>query len=110
MKTVEKIQLTHPEGKKAIAMDKQKYDALRTSFLVCLKKKKVAPFDDLALAVKKDLEKKKIIIEGNLAWNLFSVTLDLVAKKEVVKDRTSSPIQYSINIGGGKRNISNFSL
>jgi hypothetical protein len=96
MKTVEKIQLTHPEGKKAIAMDKQKYDALRISFLACLKKKKVAPFEELVLAVKKDLEKKKITIVGKLEWNLFSVTLDLVAKKEIIKDRTNSPIQYSI--------------
>jgi hypothetical protein len=96
MKAVEKIQLTHPEGKKAFAMDKQKYDALRTSFLACLKKKKIATFDELALAVEKDLAKKKIIIVGKLAWNLFSVSLDLVAKKEIKKDRTISPIQYSI--------------
>jgi hypothetical protein len=97
MKTAEKIQLAHPDGKKAIAMDKQKYDALRTSFLACLKKRKVANFDELVLDVQKDLEKKKIVIVGKLAWNLFSVSLDLVAKKEIVKDRTSSPIQYSIN-------------
>ncbi len=97
MKTVEKIQLTHPEGKKAIAMDKQKYDALKNSFLACLKIRKVAPFEKLLLDVQKDLAKKKITIVGKLAWNLFWVSLDLVAKKEIVKDRTSSPIQYSIS-------------
>ena len=56
---MEKIQLTHPEGKKAISMDKVKYEALKTSFLACLKKRKVAPFQKLLADVENDLKKGK---------------------------------------------------
>ena len=94
---MEKIPLTHPEGKKAISMDKVKYEALKTSFLACLKKKKVAPFQELLLDVENDLKKRKVKVEGKLEWNLFWVTLDLEAKKELYKDRTLSPIKYSLS-------------
>ena len=94
---MEKIPLTHPEGKKAISMDKQKYEALKTSFLACLKTKKVAPFQELLSDVEKDLKKRKVKVEGKLEWNLFWVTLDLEAKKQLYKDRTLSPIKYSLS-------------
>ena len=94
---MEKIQLTHPEGKKAVSMDKIKYEALKTSFLYCLKIKKVAPFQELLSDVETDLKKRKVKMEGKLEWNLFWVTLDLEAKKELHKDRTSSPIKYSLS-------------
>ncbi len=94
---MEKIQLTHPEGKKAISMDKIKYEALKTLFLACLKKRKVAPFQELLLDVENDLKKRKVKVEGKLEWNLFWVTLDLEAKKELYKDRTLSPIKYSLS-------------
>ncbi len=75
-------------------MDKTKYENLRFSFLACLKKRKIASFQELLSDVEMDLLKRKILIEGKLEWNLFWVTLDLEAKKELNKDRTSSPIQY----------------
>ena len=95
--TMEKIQLTHPEGKKAVSMDKIKYEALKSSFLACLKRKQVAPFQELLADVEKDLKKRNVKVEGKLEWNLFWVTLDLEAKKDIFKDRTSSPIKYSIS-------------
>ena len=94
---MEKIQLTHPEGKKGVSMDRTKYEALKSSFLACLKRKKVAPFDELLSDVEKDLKKRKVTIEGKLEWNLFWVTLDLEAKKQIFKDRSSSPIKYSLS-------------
>jgi hypothetical protein len=94
---MERVQLTHPEGKKGTTMDKAKYEALKTSFLTCLKQKKVAPFQELLKEVEKDLKKRKVKIEGKLEWNLFWVTLDLVSKKAIKKDRTSSPIKYSLS-------------
>ena len=92
---MEKIALTHPEGKNGVAMNKDKYETLKVSFLSCLQKKKVATFDELLADVEKDLEKRKQKIEGKLQWNLFWVTLDLESKKEIIKDRSSSPIKYS---------------
>ncbi len=94
---MERIQLTHAEGKKAPTMDKAKYDALKASFLACLKTKKVASFHELLVDVEADLKQRKTDITGKLEWNLFWVTLDLESKKELNKDRTTSPIKYSLN-------------
>ncbi|MEO6978184.1 MAG: hypothetical protein ABI113_07370 [Mucilaginibacter sp.] len=93
---MEKVQLIHPEGKKAISMDKNKYDILKSAFIECLKAKKPAPFDELLLCVKAGLESKKIEIKGVLQWNLFWVSLDLEARQELKKDKTVSPYIYSI--------------
>ena len=35
----QKIQLKHPDGKKAVSMNKEKYDRLKKAFLNHLKKK-----------------------------------------------------------------------
>ena len=94
---MEKIQLIHPEGKKAVSMDRAKYEALRTSFLSSLKAMKTANFQELLLAVEKDLTKRKVKVEGKLEWNLFWVTLDLEAKKEVYRDKRVSPMKYSLS-------------
>jgi len=93
---MEKIQLKHPEGKKAISMDKSKYEALKTSFLNCLKVRKVAPFEELLLDVMADLKKENIQIAGVIKWNLFWVTLDLEARNDLKKDKTASPYRYSL--------------
>ena len=37
MDMTEKIQLIHPQGKKAIKMDQQKYELLKQYILACLK-------------------------------------------------------------------------
>lgn len=92
---MEKIQLKHPQGKKAVSMDKSKYDALKTAFVSCLKAKGTATFDELLADVNADLEKKKIKIQGVVQWNLFWVTLDMEAKGELKKDNTVSPYRYS---------------
>ncbi len=93
---MEKIQLKHPEGKKAISMDKVKYDTLKTSFIDCLGIKKAATFDELLADVTADLENKKIKIQGVLQWNLFWVTLDMEANDELKKDKKVSPYIYSL--------------
>lgn len=78
-------------------MDKLKYEALKTSFLACLTLKKVAPFQELLADVENDLKNRKVKVEGKLSWNLFWVTLDLEAKKELYRDRTLSPVRYSLS-------------
>lgn len=86
----------HPEGKKAIPMEKTKYDALKSAFIECLKAKKAAPFDELLGCVKANLVNKKTEIKGVLQWNLFWVSLDLEARQELKKDKTVSPYMYSL--------------
>ncbi len=92
---MEKIQLKHPEGKKAISMDKVKYDTLKTSFIDCLGIRKTASFDELLSDVNADLQNKGINIQGVVQWNLFWVTLDMEANNELKKDKTASPYRYS---------------
>jgi hypothetical protein len=93
---MEKIHLKHPEGKKAISMEKAKYDALKTSFVKCLKIKKMASFDELLADVTADLKNKKIEIQGVIQWNLFWVTLDMEANKDLKRDKKVSPHLYSL--------------
>jgi hypothetical protein len=93
---MEKIQLIHPEGKKAIKMDRDKYDVLKTTFIDCLKEKQAAPFDELLMCVKAALITQKTEIKGVLQWNLFWVSLDLEARQELKKDKTVSPYIYSL--------------
>ena len=93
---MEKVQLKHPEGKKAISMEKAKYDALKSSFIDCLKAKRIAPFDELLADVTADLQNKKIKIKGVIQWNLFWVSLDMEANKQVKKNKAVSPYLYTL--------------
>jgi len=93
---MEKILLKHPEGKKAISMDKAKYNNLKTSFIECLNIRKSASFDELLSDVATDLQNKGIKIQGILQWNLFWVTLDLEANNALKKDKKVSPYMYSL--------------
>ena len=93
---MDKVQLVHPEGKKAISMQRSKYDIFQTSLLACLKTKQPLSFTELLSAVEQDLKKKKLTVQGKLEWNLFWVTMDLVAKKKINTDRAVSPILYTL--------------
>lgn len=89
-----KIQLTHPEGKKAPAMEKDRYDTLSASFLVCLQANEGFTFDQLAAEVAKHLADTGQKITGKLEWNLFWVTLDMEAKGIIRRDKKVSPMRY----------------
>lgn len=93
---MDKIQLIHPENKKAISMDRVKFDTLKDSCMICLKKIKQGSFKDLLAEVEKDLKHRNKKVAGKLEWNLFWVTLDLEARKEIHRDKTVSPFVYSI--------------
>ncbi len=93
---MERIQLLHPEGKKAPTMELAKYDTLKTSLFACLKTKKVANFQELVADVDIDLLSRKIKFQGKLEWNLFWVMLDLESKQELYRDKNVSPMQYSL--------------
>ena len=91
---MEKIQLLHPEGKKAPTMPGAKYEILSTAFLACLKKRKRGTFQELEEDVTAYLQKHKQTLEGKLGWSLFWVSLDLEAHKLIGKDRSISPVRY----------------
>jgi len=91
-----KIQLIHPAGKKAISMDKKKYDALKELLLYSLQNTDRACFKDLLAEIEKQLKQRKIKLEGKLEWNLFWVSLDLEARKAIARDKSVSPHLYSL--------------
>jgi hypothetical protein len=93
---MDKIQLIHPAGKKAISMDRKKYNTLKDLLLYSLQNTDQASFKDLLAGAEKQLKQRKIKLEGKLEWNLFWVSLDLEARKEITRDKSVSPHRYSL--------------
>ncbi len=83
-----KIQLKHPLGKKAVSMDKLKYDILNKAFLNQLKKR--------GKAIAEDFKSNNIKFEGSIQWHVEWVKLDLEAKKEILRVPKTSPQKYEI--------------
>jgi hypothetical protein len=90
-----KIQLNHPAGKKAVSMDKHKYDVLKKSLLTILKTKGEMTHTEILRCVLEDFKKNKIKFEGSVEWNMEWVKLDLEAKKEIERVGTS-PLKFAI--------------
>ncbi|GIK21438.1 MAG: hypothetical protein PHY57_08540 [Ignavibacterium sp.] len=84
----QKIQLKHPLGKKAVSMDKLKYDILNKAFLNQLKKR--------GKAIAEDFKSNNIKFEGSIQWHVEWVKLDLEAKKEILRVPKTSPQKYEI--------------
>jgi len=93
---MEKIKLIHPEGKKAVSMEKDKYETLKKSFIKCLKIRKTASFKELLVDVTADLQRENIRISGVIEWNLFWVTLDMEARGDLKRNKSISLHKYSL--------------
>ena len=87
----QKIQLKHPEGKKAVSMYKSKYDPLKNALLNHLKKRGERTHEELLDAITEEFKKNKIKFDGSIQWHMEWVKLDLEANKIIqrVKDTTS---------------------
>ena len=92
----EKIQLKHPEGKKAVSISKEKYDLLRPAVLKCLRTKGEATLGEISRAITKDFKTRGKRFEGSLAWYLEWVKLDLEARKMIRRVPSTSPQLYVI--------------
>ena len=90
----EKIELKHPEGKKAVSMDVEKYFILKSAIIECLKFKTELTHKELKQSVKDYLSDNNKRIEGSVPWHLEWVKLDLEAKKEIKRTDTKSGIKY----------------
>lgn len=89
------IQLKHPAGKKAISMDKNKYDTLKKSLLNHLKAKGESTHTEILQGITRDFMKNKIKFKGSLEWHMEWVKLDLEAKKEIKRISDISPIKFA---------------
>ena len=92
----QRIQLKHPEGKKAVSITKSKYDALKEVLLNHLKKKGESTHTELLEAIIEDFKKNKIKFEGSIQWYMEWVKLDLEANKIIQKVKETTPQKFSI--------------
>ena len=92
----QKIQLKHPEGKKAVTMNKLKYDALKNGLLNHLKKRGELTHVELLAAINEDFKKNKIKFVGSIPWHMEWVKLDLEANKIIQRVKDTTPQKYSI--------------
>jgi hypothetical protein len=76
-----KIQLLHPSGKKAVSIDKAKYDVLKSALLECLRANGESTHANILQCITEDFRKSKIKFVGSLEWYLEWVKLDLEARK-----------------------------
>ncbi len=91
-----KIQLSHPTGKKVVAMDKDKYDILKKCILDCLKRDGVSTHVELLAAINEDFRKNKITFEGSVEWYMEWVKLDLEARNKIKRTGDKSPVKFMV--------------
>jgi hypothetical protein len=62
----QKIPLTHPTGKKAVSIDKGKYDVLKKAIMNYLKTKGESTHAEIFRAINEDFKKNKTRFEGSV--------------------------------------------
>lgn len=92
----QKIQLKHPQGKKAVSINKDKYDLLKKETIQYLTEKKEGTFSEISKTVVQSLKDKKIIFDGSLNWYLEWVKLDLEARQIITRVPKTSPQKFTL--------------
>jgi len=87
-----KIKLKHPAGKKAISMDRDKYDILKKILLGFLRTKGESTYTEILQTVTEDFKKNKTRFEGSVSWHLEWVKLDLEARNRANGGQTACKI------------------
>lgn len=93
----QKIQLKHPQGKKAASIDKDKYELLKTETVKYLMKNSDGTFSDISKAISQDFKERKIKFDGSLNWHLEWVKLDLEAQEIIKRVPKTTPQKYILN-------------
>ena len=91
-----KIQLRHPEGKKAISMEKGKYEVMKKTLLNCLSANGPSTHMEILQAITEDFKQNSIVFSGSLEWHMEWVKLDLEAGKEIKRIDLDSPVKFSL--------------
>lgn len=95
-----KIQLTHPQGKKAVSMAPDKYNLLKGALLNCLKSGGELTHTEIGQVVAEELKNNKVKFDGNVNWHLEWVKLDLEANGIIERVPQTSPQKYIIAKSG----------
>jgi len=93
----QKIQLKHPQRKKAVSISKDKYELLKTETVKYLTENTGGAFSDISRAIAQDFKKKKIKFDGSLNWYLEWVKLDLEARQIIKRVPKTTPQKYILN-------------
>lgn len=91
-----KIQLKHPQGKKAVSISKDKYELLTTETVKYLIEKKDGTFSEISKTNTQNLKDKEVKFDGSLNWYLEWVKLDLEARQIITRVPKTSPQKYSL--------------
>jgi len=91
-----KIQLRHPTGKKAISMEKGKYEVIKKALLNCLSAKGPSTHAEILQAITEDFKQNNIVFDGSLEWHMEWVKLDMEARKEIKRIVDKSPVKFKL--------------
>ena len=90
----QKIQLKHPQGKKAVSISKDKYELLKAETVKYLTEKKDGTFSDISKTIAQTFKDRKVKFDGSLNWYLEWVKLDLEARNVITRVPNTSPQKY----------------
>lgn len=90
------MQLQNPTGKKAVRMDKGKYDVVRKPLLNQLRSNGESTHEEILGAILTDFDKNKSKFDGSVEWHMEWVKLDLEARNEIKRTDSRSPIKFAI--------------
>ncbi len=94
--TAARIQLVHPQGKKAVTMDANVYRMLHSEIIHYVAENGPATFAQIVQAVEIALQRKGFSIEGSLRWYAEWVKLHLEATKVLERIPKTSPQRYVV--------------
>jgi hypothetical protein len=92
----QRVQLKHPQGKKAVSMTREKYDLLKRAVVHYLNENGGSTFRDMSKGIERAFKAKRRPFQGSLPWHLEWVKLDLEARKVIKRVPDSSPQRYSV--------------
>jgi Family of unknown function (DUF6958) len=88
MKKGDRVLTLHPEGKRGVNIEKEKYRIVREAIVGVLKEEGTVTFNEL---MKRVLSRLRGRFRGSIGWYMTIVKLDMEARKHIICDRGSSP-------------------
>ena len=90
------IQLKHPTGKKAVTMERKKYEAVRSPLLACLKTRGESTHKEIVQAITEYFRRNNTEFEGSIEWHTEWVKLDLEARNEIKRTNARSSVRFAL--------------
>lgn len=92
----EKVQLTHPQGKKLASIDRDKYEVIRNAILKSLDLKDALTHKELYAAVEDYIRSRQIPFDGSIEWYMEGVKLDLEAKDILNRKKEKQRLLFAL--------------